>query len=154
MRASTIQPGLEPVNSFLTLTMLLQMRHSKSTHSITPDGQPVTPAVRCVCVTGGLGEAQRWTNRSAARPSGVRMGTDSDRPATDALAPAAIEAGVDNRAAAREDSCALGASPATIERQVYCEHHFCRCMMAEELCQMGKVELALQAHHRKVHCRL
>jgi hypothetical protein len=35
-----------------------------------------------------------------------------------------------------------------------CEHHFCRCMRAEELAGMGRTLDALRVHRERVTCRL
>ena len=48
---------------------------------------------------------------------------------------------------------------APVTPPVMCEHHFCRCMRCEEISQMADAGLcshleALEAHYRKVRCRL
>ncbi len=34
-----------------------------------------------------------------------------------------------------------------------CEHHFCRCMRANELAEMGRLIEAIEVHNQRVTCR-
>lgn len=99
------------------------------------------------------------------------MSTDSRWPAASCRNGDGLQAGVASGARPQlgENSCATERSALGFEKKdqegsvmtkydykpkVLCEHHFCRCMRAEELCQMGLLEAALQAHQQKVRCRL